>query len=143
MIEEMRNAYDLATAQKEKHEEVQEERAEVNQNLVLTGKLSVSTDRVHALVNVNVEELKPILSKYFMGTIIGSLGGTDSYITLDSLFHFGERSTYPISVGIFGIQINPRFLALTTSVQASMATPFPWSYCRFTSGRIKKTTVWF
>lgn len=96
----MRNAYNLATAQKEKQDEVQTEHMEVNHNLVLTGKLSVSTDRIHAQVNVSVDELKPILSKYFMGTIMGSLGGSDSYITLESLFHFGERSTYPISVAI-------------------------------------------
>ena len=43
MNDEMRNAYDLATAQKEKHEEVQEERAEAVSYTHLT---LPTTDRV-------------------------------------------------------------------------------------------------
>ena len=56
--EEMRNCYDLATAQKNERENQQVQDTPVNENLVLSGKLVVSTDRVHAHVDVKVDDLK-------------------------------------------------------------------------------------
>ena len=96
----MRNCYDLATAQKNERENQQVQDTPVNENLILSGKLVVSTDRVHAHVDVKVDDLKPILQKHFVSNVIGSLGASDSYRNLETLFHLGQGDIFSVCVPI-------------------------------------------
>ena len=70
----------------------------VNETRVLEGRLIVNEDRQSGYVEVKSEQLRSIITKYYMSAIVASQQNSTDFVNINEMFHFDTKPNYPIQV---------------------------------------------
>lgn len=98
----------------------------INESRILEGRLVVNEDHVTGFVEVKMEELRSLITKYYTSTILSSMGNSTEFLDINKMYHFDSNPKYSVYVALL-LFFYYRSQGFTPFVQGFMEIQFKYT----------------